>query len=138
MKKNIHYMTFGGPLRPTRYANRALRTVSTEVSKSPCCAWSAIAYIAFGKPLTNPADLVAIKQSLPLPNRFTHKDGMLGSFNAQYYDEVFGLYGYILSADVRESETGEDHQRFLGYYLKRQLLHGAWTPGAKFLLRVGV
>jgi hypothetical protein len=132
------FKCFGGPLRPTRYANRALRTVSTEVSKSPCCAWSAIAYIAFGRPLTTPADLVAIEQSLPLPNRFTHTDGILGPFNTEYYDEVFGLYGFILSADVRESETGEDHQRFLGYYLKRQLLHGAWTPGAKFLLRVGV
>ena len=138
MKITIDKMTFGGPLRPTRYANFALRTVSTGVSKRPCCGWFAIAYIAFGKPLTNTADLVAIKESLPLPNRFTQKDGMLGAFNAQYYDEVFGLYGYILSADVRESETGEDHQRFLGIYLKRQLLHGAWTPGAKFLLRVGV
>ena len=139
MNQKMPCMTFGDSLRPTRYPERPLRPpVRTEISKRHCCAWSAIVYITFGRPLKTRADLVAIQQSLPLPERFTQKDGMLGAFDARYYDLVFRLFGYTLSADVRKSETGEDYLRFLGYYLKCQLLHGASTPGAKFLLRVDV
>jgi len=127
MRKSI--LPFGGPLRATKYENVKLRPVRTEISKMPCCAWAAISYLAFGKPLITPADLVKIQQGLPLASRFVQDDGTLVGFDSEHYGAVFRLYGCMLSEAALESEPD-----FLGSYLRRQ----ARTPGAKFLLRVRV
>jgi hypothetical protein len=125
--------------RPTN-TKYDLRDMRTPISKVGCCGWAAMQYIMFDKTPNTPDALNKIRENLPDPRRFDHKDGMLEGVYKRDFENVFGLNGFVLCEVAQRSKNNDNGLGFLGTYLnvtlKQQLQSGTLKPGTKFLLRV--